>query len=808
MYKLSIMRIGVCIPCHKGYIQYIQKCLESIEYQTRKPDVVSISFSEVEEAPELFTYSFPIEVSISNEKQCQGKNRNIASSKIDVDILTFFDADDIMHPKRLECIESAFQNDIDGFLHSNKPCASSQYRMRLLSQNLWETIENNLYKDGFSSTKDSICGRVESSYGTSTNGHFSCKQSLWREIPFPEEYGIGEDSEYVYRIYEKEYKLGYSPDKLSYYIRDDFPVDSSLDILDSYKQYTSRIRPPVFCNYSNTEINNVVDFLLSEKSPERKYPIFIIESVQHLPENPVKKIIYNIEQMTREDKYILNSSRMNQHDIVEIWDYSITNYNILKNYGFIVKCVPFKLNLDKILEYRNLQTLTKEYDIAFCGQIGPYRQYILDELNNRGKKVLILDGDYTMNRDIEIGKSKLLLNIHFNETYKVFETIRCEPWLASGHTVLTESSLDNDSRAISVPYNELVDKACEIIDSMETNILVSNNKIIFYCPSLEMRNPRHYDTYDVDRDVYIYNMALQCKNKGYIVIIYAHSIINEYNGIIFRNPNTFDPSLQMYICILFPPFEHTIINSIVNVHSIFMCIDQNIDIKEYKIERISKIFFESMYIRNKYSYIPDNKCELLYNSLYPINESIERTPFKILCTQPYDEELFNLIYSFWPFIKNNIPGAEFMLVSDSSVVPKDYREFINDIIVQPGIIERGLISKEELQYEKKTSLIHLNMSSTPESYESINESIELGCIPILSNIYKRKIGIHISELTNSQKGIQKLINIFVSLVNSEVNINEEYINLVRRRTTTYTDDHLIDKIENHLNPSSSLRSEK
>ena len=155
------MRIGVCIPCHKPYIQYIQKCLESIEHQTRKPDVVSISFSEVDEPPILQSFSFPIEISITTEKQCQARNRNIAASKIEVDILTFFDADDIMHPNRLASIELAFEQDIDGFLHDNKQCNSAQYRTRALSNILWEQIENKFYTDGFISSKDTICGRIE-----------------------------------------------------------------------------------------------------------------------------------------------------------------------------------------------------------------------------------------------------------------------------------------------------------------------------------------------------------------------------------------------------------------------------------------------------------------------------------------------------------------------------------------------------------------------------------------------------------------------------------------------------------------------
>ena len=36
------MRIGVCIPCHEKHIKYIPQCLESIEHQTRKPDLVCI----------------------------------------------------------------------------------------------------------------------------------------------------------------------------------------------------------------------------------------------------------------------------------------------------------------------------------------------------------------------------------------------------------------------------------------------------------------------------------------------------------------------------------------------------------------------------------------------------------------------------------------------------------------------------------------------------------------------------------------------------------------------------------------------
>ena len=64
-----------------------------------------------------------------------------------------------------------------------------------------------------------------------------------------------------------------------------------------------------------------------------------------------------------------------------------------------------------------------------------------------------------------IGKAKILLNIHYNEEYKIFESIRCEPWMACGLTVVSESSLDDSTRCIHVPYKELVDKVCSILQN-------------------------------------------------------------------------------------------------------------------------------------------------------------------------------------------------------------------------------------------------------------------------------------------------------------------------------------------------------
>lgn len=103
--------IGVAIPCYINHINALGYLLDSIEKQTRKPDKVVVSCSSSQQGdipPSYFQYSFPIYIYIISEKLNAAQNRNIAISYLDTDIITFIDADDQMHPQRLEIIEQCF----------------------------------------------------------------------------------------------------------------------------------------------------------------------------------------------------------------------------------------------------------------------------------------------------------------------------------------------------------------------------------------------------------------------------------------------------------------------------------------------------------------------------------------------------------------------------------------------------------------------------------------------------------------------------------------------------------------------------
>jgi glycosyltransferase involved in cell wall biosynthesis len=109
------MKLGVAIPCYKYHIPVLKRCLDSIEQQTRKPDivVVSCSSSVKDDIPQsYYEYSFPVRIYTHRMKMNAAENRNFAGlmlQGLNCDIFSFFDCDDEMHPQRLKAIEHAFE---------------------------------------------------------------------------------------------------------------------------------------------------------------------------------------------------------------------------------------------------------------------------------------------------------------------------------------------------------------------------------------------------------------------------------------------------------------------------------------------------------------------------------------------------------------------------------------------------------------------------------------------------------------------------------------------------------------------------
>jgi hypothetical protein len=199
-------------------------------------------------------------------------------------------------------------------------------------------------------------------------------------------------------------------------------------------------------------IDALVEYLESSASPPRDAPIITLDmAIQSQP-----CILYNTEQLTRGSELQRLLIRAKKPDVAAVWDYSTANIDILRKYGVTAEHHP--VGISPVHRQRLQQFLMepKEYDVGFSGTMSPRRRLILQELVTKGLSVLQICDKIGDPRDSELAKCRVIINIHFNDDYQVFESVRCAQWLDVGVPVVSEKSLDDDPRAINVSYGELV----------------------------------------------------------------------------------------------------------------------------------------------------------------------------------------------------------------------------------------------------------------------------------------------------------------------------------------------------------------
>jgi len=190
-------RIGVAIPCYNKHIPNLLECLASIEAQTKKPDVVSISCSSTlpDEFPILPHYSFGVVVSICTERKNAAQNRNIAAKRLDTDIISFIDADDQMHPQRMEALEHAFSEPCDMAIHSFFGAEESHIPYPHI--NSFSVVRNQLH------TAPSGCIFLDYS-SRIHHAHVTVRREIFERSPFSQEkeHENKEDCVFCYRLFD------------------------------------------------------------------------------------------------------------------------------------------------------------------------------------------------------------------------------------------------------------------------------------------------------------------------------------------------------------------------------------------------------------------------------------------------------------------------------------------------------------------------------------------------------------------------------------------------------------------------------
>jgi len=213
------MKIGVAIPCYYGHIDHLFILLDSIEKQTTLPDKVVVSSSSTQPFENKKTYSFPLEIIVTEEKQNAARNRNAAAAKLqDMDYITFIDADDVMHPQRIEVLLEVFKKeDSDIILHNF-------YDESECNTNIFEHF-NNICVRTYTLIKSwSGCITHVNGYNDSIDkihhSQVTVKKNIFEQVKFPEEveFNTREDCVFCYRVFTlPNVKNAYIQNKLSYY---------------------------------------------------------------------------------------------------------------------------------------------------------------------------------------------------------------------------------------------------------------------------------------------------------------------------------------------------------------------------------------------------------------------------------------------------------------------------------------------------------------------------------------------------------------------------------------------------------------
>ena len=212
------MNVGVAIPCYDKHVQFIPILLDNISKQTIKPTHVVISCSSYyKDYCMNFIYeSIDITIKFTSKKLYAAANRNIAASMLNTDIISFFDCDDMMHPRRIEAILQAFTLTTKDVFYHGFSYETSDHRL-----DTFPDIDEFII-DKYKMLKDpkAVGLMVESHIDRPTHGHVSLRKKVLDIVKFREEpsfYGM-EDSVFGADLIAHNISIGHISNNLSRYL--------------------------------------------------------------------------------------------------------------------------------------------------------------------------------------------------------------------------------------------------------------------------------------------------------------------------------------------------------------------------------------------------------------------------------------------------------------------------------------------------------------------------------------------------------------------------------------------------------------
>tara|TARA_Y100000746_G_C15434399_1_gene420024 strand:- start:649 stop:1500 length:852 start_codon:yes stop_codon:yes gene_type:complete len=192
-------------------------------------------------------------------------------------------------------------------------------------------------------------------------------------------------------------------------------------------------------HYSVLELNknSKISYNFIDINPKVKNIIFGAhllndDMINSIPSNT---IIFNTEQIESINEIWKRRILLLASKGIVFWDYSNHNLDLLLT-KLNVKGRLFEIGFQKNLQRIKMND-NKEVDVLFYGSLNNRREKIINNLLKKNVKVKCLFGVYGKDRDDWIGKSKIVLNLHYYES-KIFEIVRIFYLLTNAIPIVSE----------------------------------------------------------------------------------------------------------------------------------------------------------------------------------------------------------------------------------------------------------------------------------------------------------------------------------------------------------------------------------
>lgn len=241
--------------------------------------------------------------------------------------------------------------------------------------------------------------------------------------------------------------------------------NDSSNIIDDNVEYLCIRRPPKFMDnyikpdeeYKNVNIieNNKLKIIKLVKKSDYDYgPRFLklrevgILNLEHLTCSKTYKILM---------KYI--------YPYFDYYDYSQDNINIYGKGTLLL----YSENKKETLLLKKLLNVEKKYDIIFNGSPSIRRDTKISELINKGIKIKYLKNTFGHERDTQIGEGRILLNIHSENDWLVYESLRCERWRFAGMPIISEYCISKLPEGITgCSYDDIYDTIILLLQKLKS----------------------------------------------------------------------------------------------------------------------------------------------------------------------------------------------------------------------------------------------------------------------------------------------------------------------------------------------------